>query len=429
MERCSRVSGFHKLSVEERIKNLKEFSNLSEEDIKLLKNFGSLEALTNVIGENIISAHEIPLKIATNFKINGKEYVIPMAIEEPSVVAAASNAARFMRDGEGIVTSYTGSYMISQIQLCKINNIEKAQEAILKNKEFLLEIANKKDPVLIKFGGGAKDLEVRVIETKKGKMIIIHLIVDTKDAMGANVVNTMAEAIAPYIEEITGGKVYLRIVSNLATKRLVRVKVKIPKKVLGKENLSGEEVAEGILYAYAFAEADPYRATTHNKGIMNGIDAVAIATGNDFRAIEAGAHAYACNNGGYKPLSKWYDDGDFLIGELKLPLAVGTVGGVTSVHPKAKLALKILGIKTAEELACIMAAVGLANNFAALYALSTEGIQRGHMKLHAKNIAVQAGVPSQFVDVVALKMIEEGEITQRKAEELASRLNSRNKFV
>lgn len=424
MERDSKIPGFYKLSIDERIKNLKEFSNLSEEDVKLLKSLGSLEALAEVIGENIVSAHELPLKIATNFKINGKDYLIPMAIEEPSVVAAASNAARFMRYGEGIVASYTGSYMISQIQLCKVNNIEKAKDVILKNKEFLLNIANKKDPVLIKFGGGAKDLEVRDIETKKGKMIIIHLIVDTKDAMGANVVNTMAEAIAPYIEEITGGKVYLRIVSNLATKRLVRAKVKIPKKDLAKGNISGEEVAEGIVYAYAFAEADHYRAVTHNKGIMNGVDAVAIATGNDWRAIEAGAHAYACNDGGYKPLSKWYEDGDFLIGELELPLAVGTVGGITSVYPKARLALKILGVKTAEELACVMAAVGLANNFAALYALSTEGIQRGHMKLHAKNIAIQAGVPQHLIDTVALKMIEEGEISQKRAEELAIRFKS-----
>lgn len=272
--------------------------------------------------------------------------------------------------------------MIGQIQLTKLKDIEKTKQSILGKKQEILEIANEKDPMLLKFGGGAKDLEVRYLDTERGPMLINHLIVDVKDVMGANAVNTMAEAVAPYIEELTGGKVCLRIVSNLADKRLVRAESKVHKKDLEKDDFSGDYAIEGILDAYAFANADLYRAPTHNKGIMNGIDAVALATGQDWRAIESGAHAYACKDRRYCSLSEWRREDDYLIGKLELPMAVGTVGGVRG--PKAKLNLKILGVKSASELAEVMGAVGLAQNFTALYALATNGIQKGHMKLHAK---------------------------------------------
>jgi hydroxymethylglutaryl-CoA reductase len=341
-----------------------------------------------------------------------------MATEEPSVIAAASNAAKLTRSKNGITTSNTGPVMISQIQTVGVNDPFGAKMAILENRQEIIEQANNQDPVLVKLGGGAKDIEVRVIDTKMGPMVITHLIVDTRDAMGANAVNTMAEALAPTIEKITGGRVYLRILSNLAVKRLVRAKT-----VVSKEALGGEEVVDGIVMAYAFAEADPYRAATHNKGIMNGVTAVVLATGNDTRAIEAGAHAYAARFGRYTSLSTWEKnkDGD-LVGTLEMPMAVGLVGGATATHPIAKLAVKILGVKTAVELAEIITATGLAQNLGAVRALATEGIQRGHMALHARNIAINAGAVGEQIDRIAEIMVKEGKVKMDRALELLKQL-------
>ncbi|MGC8932585.1 MAG: hydroxymethylglutaryl-CoA reductase, degradative [Candidatus Methanodesulfokora sp.] len=422
MEKTSRIPGFYKLPVEERVRIVKEFAGLTEEEAALLLKTGNLDiSIADRMIENVIGTWPLPLGIATNFLINGRDYLIPMAIEEPSVVAAASNAAKMAREGGGFFTSSTDPIMISQIQLVKVKDAEDAKNAILAEKQKILEIANEKDPVLVKLGGGARDVEVRIIDTMMGKMVITHLIVDVRDAMGANVVNTMAEAVAPFIERITGGSVYLRIVSNLADRRLASARA-----VWKKEEIGGDEVVEGILYAYAFAEADPYRAATHNKGIMNGVIAVARATGQDTRAIEAGAHSYAARSGRYTSLSRFWrnEDGD-LEGFLEMPLAVGTVGGVASVHPIAKIALKILGVKSARELSEVMVAVGLAQNFAALRALVTEGIQAGHMKLHARNIAMAAGATPDIVDEVVERMLEEKSIRIDVAKRIINEIKSK----
>jgi len=346
--------------------------------------------------------------------INGRDYLIPMAIEEPSVVAAASNAAKMARLKGGFSTSSTGSIMIGQIQVVKVKNPSKAKQAILSSKEEILKKANEQDPILYSLGGGANDLNVKVLQTIRGPMVIAELYVDTKDAMGANAVNTMAESIASLIERITGGQVLLRIISNLATKRLVRASV-----VIDKSEVGGESIVDGILDAYAFANADPYRAATHNKGIMNGVIAVALATCNDHRAIEAGGHAYAARTGNYTSLTMWEknEDGD-LVGFIELPMAVGIIGGATKTHPIAQIALKILGVKTASELGEVMAAVGLAQNLAALRALVAEGIQRGHMELHARNIAIAAGAKGAIINKVVEEMVHEKKIRLDRAKEL-----------
>lgn len=400
-----------------------EFADLTSEEVELLKKHGGLDlSVANRMIENVIGTFGLPLGIATNFLINGKDYLIPMVIEEPSVVAAASNAARMMREGGGILSMSTEPVMIGQVQVVGIKDIEGARFDVLKVKDEILKIANEKDPVLVSLGGGAKDLEVRVVNSPEGPMLIVHLLVDVRDAMGANAVNTMAEAVAPYISQITGGKVYLRIISNLADRRLVRAKAVVPKDAVG-----GEEVAKGIVYAWAFAAADPYRAATHNKGIMNGVDAVVIATGNDWRAVEAGAHAYAARNGRYEPLSRWElnEYGD-LVGTLEMPLALGIVGGATKTNPLARICLKILRVKTASELAEVVGAVGLAQNLAALRALAAEGIQRGHMSLHAKNIAVMAGAVGDEVDRVAELMVKDGVIRLDKAIEILQKLRGKS---
>ena len=415
MAKSSRIPGFYKLPVEERLKKVAEFANLTEEEIELLKKEGNLNLeIADRMIENVIGTMAYPFGIATNFLINGKEYLIPMVIEEPSVVAAASNAAKMTRSKGGIHTSSTGPIMIGQIQLVDVKDPYAQKMRILEEKEEIIKIANEQDPVLVKFGGGAKDVEVRVIDSPKGPMVITHLIVDVRDAMGANAVNTMCEAVAPFIERITGGRVYLRIISNLADKRLVRART-----VVEKEAVGGEEVVDGIVSAWAFAAADPYRAATHNKGILNGVIAVALATGQDHRAIEAGAHAYAAKTGKYMPLTTWEknEDGD-LVGTLEMPMAVGIVGGATKVHPVARIALKILGVKTATELAEIMGAVGLAQNLAALRALAAEGIQYGHMRLHARNLAMMAGATPEIVDKIVEIMVRERKIRYDRAEEL-----------
>ncbi len=415
MSKLSEVSGFYKLKPMERLKFVKDFAGLSDEEAALLQNTGSLPLdLADRMIENVVGAIPIPLGIGVNFLINNRDYLIPMAIEEPSVVAAASYAAKMARDGGGFYASSTLPIMIGQIQAVGIKDPYAAKMRVLQVKEEILKKANEQDPVLVSVAGGAKDLDAKVIHTAQGPMLITELHVDCRDAMGANAVNTMAEAVAPMIERITGGRVYLRIISNLAVKRLARAWCIVPKEAVG-----GEEVVDGIVNASAFAAADPYRAATHNKGILNGIIAVIIATCNDHRAIEAGAHAYAAKDGHYTTLSTWEknEKGD-LVGSIELPMAVGLIGGAVRTHPIAKIAIKILGVKTANEFAEVLAAVGLAQNLGALRALAHEGIQRGHMSLHARNIAVAAGATGELIDLVAEKMVEERKIRMDRAKEL-----------
>lgn len=422
MAKSSVISGFYKLSPKERLAIVADFAGLTDEETSLLENTGSLtmEKADHMV-ENVIGVFPEPLGLGVNFQINGKDYLIPMATEEPSVIAAASYAAKMVRDGGGFHTSSTAPIMIGQIQVVKLENAELAKKQVLEAKQLLLKKANDQDPVLNSFGGGAKDLEARVIDTSMGQMLIVHLFVDCRDAMGANAVNTMAEAVAPVIEELTGGHVYLRIISNLATKRLAKAWCTVPK-----DSLGGEAVVEGIAYASAFAAADPYRAATHNKGAMNGIIAVVLATGNDHRAIEAGAHAYAALNGAYTSLSKWTKNanGD-LEGAIELPMAVGLIGGAVKTHPIARIAMKILDVKSANEFAEVLAAVGLAQNLAALRALANEGIQRGHMSLHARNIAITAGAKDELIDLVASQMVKERKVRVDRAKEILEELTKK----
>ncbi len=419
MIRSSMISGFYKLAPRERLAIIKDFANLTDEEVRLLENTGSLPMdVADHMVENAIGVLPEPLGIGMNFQINNKDYLIPMATEEPSVIAAASYAARMVRDGGGFHTSSTEPIMIGQIQVVKLENAEDAKKKVLDAKADILKKANDQDPVLNSFGGGAKDLDARVIDTIMGQMLIVHLFVDCRDAMGANAVNTMAEAVAPLVEQLTGGRVYLRIISNLAVKRLAKSWCTVPKEAVG-----GEEVVDGIAYASAFAAADPYRAATHNKGAMNGIIAVVLATGNDHRAIEAGAHAYAAFNGPYTTISNWTktDNGD-LQGSIELPMAVGLIGGAVKTHPIARICMKILGVKSASEFGEVLAAVGLAQNLAALRALASEGIQRGHMSLHARNIAVTAGASPEQIDIVAERMIKERKVRVDRAKEILEEL-------
>jgi len=415
MGKSSSVSGFYKLSPKERLMYVKEFAGLSDEECALLRNTGSLNLdLADRMIENVIGAIPIPLGIGVNFQINKRDYLVPMAIDEPSVVAAASFAAKMARQGEGFYTSSTPPIMIGQIQAVDIKDPYAARMQVIRAKKEILKKANDQDPMLVSVGGGAKDLDAKVIHTTQGPMLITELHVDCRDAMGANAVNTMAEAVAPIIERVTGGRVYLRIISNLATKRLARAWCTLPQEAVG-----GEEVVDGIVNACAFAASDPYRAATHNKGILNGIIAVIVATCNDHRAIEAGAHAYAARNGCYTTISTWEKNKNGeLVGSIELPMAVGLIGGAVRTHPIAKIALKILGVKTANEFAEVLAAVGLAQNLGALRALAHEGIQRGHMSLHARNIAVAAGATGELIDLVAEKMVEERRIRMDRAKDL-----------
>jgi hydroxymethylglutaryl-CoA reductase len=415
MKRSSQISGFYKLPPEERLEIVQRFAELNAEEVQILSSTGgvTLEQANRMI-ENVVGVMPVPVGIAVNFLINGRDYLIPMAIEEPSVVAAASYAAKMARSTGGFTAHTTGSVMIGQVQIVNISDPQGARMAIFQAKEEIITKANEQDPVLVSFGGGAQDLQARIIHTSCGPMVIVELLVDCKDAMGANAVNTMAEAIAPLLERVTGGQVYLRIISNLAIHRLARAKVVIPKDVIG-----GASVVEGIILAYAFAAADSFRCATHNKGIMNGISAVVLATGNDTRAIEAGAHAYAALSGHYRPLTAWEQNeaGD-LVGTIELPLAVGLVGGATRVHPVARTLVKILGVTSAGEFGEVLACVGLAQNLAALRALANEGIQRGHMALHARNIAVGAGAAEDQIDRVVQQMIEERMIRIDRAKQI-----------
>jgi hydroxymethylglutaryl-CoA reductase len=425
MSQSSRLPGFYKSSVEERLGLVAAAADLTDEESAILSGAAGLQTDTaDHMIENVVGTHSLPLGVATNFCINGRDVLVPMAIEEPSVVAGASFAARLAREGGGFFTSSTPSHMIAQMQVLEVPNPHLARFELLSQKERLLDLANQTDPLIISLGGGARDLEVRVIEeSPAGPMLVLHLIYDTLDAMGANTVNTAVEALAPTVEEITGGRVLLRILSNLADRRLARAMCTVPADALTFESdgrtFEGREVAERIAEAYAFAAADPYRATTHNKGIMNGVDALVIATGNDWRAIEAGAHAYAVRDGRYTTLSQWEKtpEGD-LVGTLEMPMAVGIVGGATRVHPLPKVALKILGVKTSRELAEIIVAVGLAQNLAALRALATEGIQRGHMSLHARQVAIAAGAAGDQVERVAAQLVQERAIRLDRAEEI-----------
>jgi hydroxymethylglutaryl-CoA reductase len=415
MGKTSLFSNFYKLSPKERLQFVKDFASLSDEEIASLQNTGSLPLdLADRMIENVVGAFPLPLGIAVNFLINNRDYLIPMAIEEPSVVAAAGYAAKMVREGGGFHTSSTSPVMIGQIQVVNVKDPYAAKMRVIQAKDEILKKANEQDPVLVSAGGGARDVNAKVISTMQGSMLIAELDVDCRDVMGANAVNTMLEAVAPMIERLTSGHVYLRIISNLAVKRLARAWCVVPKEAVG-----GEEVVNGIVSAYAFAAADPYRAATHNKGILNGIIAVILATCNDHRAIEAGAHAYAVKNGNYTSLSTWEknENGD-LVGSIELPMAVGLVGGAVRTHPIAKIAVKILRVKTANELGEVSAAVGLAQNLGALRALASEGIQRGHMSLHARNIAVAAGATGKLIDLVATKMVEERKIRMDRAKEL-----------
>ena len=417
----SSISGFYKLSVEERREILRKLGNLSEEEMSLLRNMGGLgESTADHMIENVVSVMEVPIGIAVNFLVNHKDYLVPMAIEEPSVVAAASNAARMARVKGGFRSFSSEPLMIGQIELTGVSDPFGAKFRILERKRELLELANSQDPILVKVGGGAKDIEVSVIDEKE-PMLVVHLLVDVRDAMGANAVNTMAEYLAPHISEISNGNVRLRILSNLATHRMTSSYAVFDRKTVG-----GDDAVEGIVEAYRFASIDPYRATTHNKGIMNGIDSVLISTANDWRAIEAGAHSYAAMNR-YTSLTRWEinEDGD-LVGYIELPLAVGIVGGATVTHPKAKLMRKILGITSAREFADVLASVGLAQNFGAIRALAVEGIQKGHMELHARNVAVSAGAKGEEIDRIAEMMVKERRIRGDVAAEMLKKIRGSN---
>jgi hydroxymethylglutaryl-CoA reductase len=416
--RSSRLSGFYKMTLAARRQLAGEAAGISAEEMALALEQGGLRAETaDKFVENVLGTYALPYGIALNVQVNGKDYLAPMVIEEPSVVAAASNAAKMVRAGGGFVAEVDAPLMTCQVQLFDVRDVEGGALRITREKEMLLELANRAVLGLVERGGGARDLEVRALTPD---MLVVHLYVDCCDAMGANLVNGMAEAVGDTIAELGGGKRGLRILSNLCDRRCVRVRATVPASALATETLSGNVVIDGIVNASRFAEADPYRAATHNKGIMNGIDAVCIATGNDWRAVEAGAHAFAAKTGRYSPLATWRrrhagaDGGaaeDLLLGELELPLALGTVGGTLRVHPLAKLSLRLMGATAASEVAAVAASVGLASNLAALRALATEGIQRGHMALHARTVAVAAGAADGEVDRVALMIVESREIT------------------
>lgn len=417
----SRISGFHKQSFHKRVETLASYSQLTSDEQALLRNTGNLQAeMVDRLIENAIGTMNIPIGIATNMRIDGVDRLIPMATEESSVVAAVCNAARQCYDNGGFTTSMSGSSMIAQIQLTGISNPDYARQQILERRGEVAALCNATDPVLVKMGGGFQGMEVRLLQTPIGTMVIIHLIVDTRDAMGANAVNSMAEKVAPMMASWTGGKTNLRILSNLADHRLARARC-----VWRTQDIGGTEVRDAMISAYHFANCDPYRAATHNKGIMNGISAVVLATGNDTRAVEAGAHAYAARNGHYGSLTHWEvnADGD-LCGSIEVPMAVGLVGGATKLHPTAKIALKVLQVQTASELARTIAAVGLAQNFSAMKALATTGIQKGHMALHAQNIAMMAGAVGDEIDRVARSLVEQAAVRLDVAEAELQKLRS-----
>ncbi len=414
----SPIPKFHEKTRDEKLKVLESFSNLSKEDIQILKGEGGInfDQANNMV-ENAIGTMSYPLGIATNFKINGKDYLIPMVIEEPSVIAAASKAAKIARKHGGFTMEADDSYSIGQIQVVNVD-VKSGASKIMENSEEIIVLANSKSKTLSKMGKGAKTISCKEIITELGSMLVVEILIDVGDAMGANVTNTMCEAVAPLIEKITEGRVILKILSNYSTKRLVKGNA-----IFDKEDLGGEEIVNNIIWAYEFAANDPYRAVTHNKGIMNGIIAVANSTGQDTRAIEAGAHAYASRHGKYTSLTKWKKNKDGnLVGEIEVPMSVGIVGGIINIHPMIKTCVKILGVKSAQELSCIIGAAGLAQNLSAIRALSSEGIQKGHMKLHAQNIVTSAGVPQEKMAHVIAQMTREGNISVTRAKEILENL-------
>ena len=422
--KTSRIPGFYKMTVEERRQLLNEMKFLSEEDMNILEESNPL-GVNNAdkMIENVIGTFQLPLGLGLNFLINGKDYVVPMAIEEASVVASASHIAKIVRDAGGFETESTDRVMIGQIQVVGCPDFNIAKEKVLSEKETLIQAANNAYPSIVARGGGANELDVRMLneasDSKYGQMLVIHIYINTCDAMGANIINTMVESIAPLVEDITQGKVYLRILSNFADKCLARAKCVIRPELLQTGGFSGEEVRDGVIHAYEFAQSDPYRAVTHNKGIMNGIDPVVIATGNDWRAVEAGAHAYAARNGSYQSMTTWHKDEEGnLVGKIELPMSIGIVGGATRVHPLAKFALQIMHIESAKELSEVIVAVGLAQNLGALKALATDGIQKGHMALHSRSVAIAAGATGEMVDIIAEELIRQKQIRVGKAKEL-----------
>lgn len=415
----SSIPKFFEKSKKERLDIIEKFSGLSKEEREILdKAHGGLDfEKADKMIENAIGTFSFPLGIATNFRINEKDYLVPMVIEEPSVIAAASKGAKIARIHGGFTVKADESYSIGQIQVVNVDTKSSTQK-ILNSKEKILEIANSKSKTLTKMGKGAKEVSCRKITTKKGPMLIVELLIEVGDAMGANITNTMCEEVAPFIEEITNGKVILKILSNYSTKRMVEASA-----IFDKNEIGGDKIVDNIILAYEFAANDVYRAVTHNKGIMNGTIAVANATGQDTRAIEAAANAYACQNGRYTSLSSWEKDGEGnLVGKLRFPLSVGIIGGIINVHPIAKLSVKILGVSSAKELASVLAAVGLAQNFSAIRALASEGIQKGHMKLHARNLASAAGATREQVEKIVQKMVEENNISLNRAKELLDQI-------
>ena len=417
----SRIPGFYNLTLEERRAQLASTGVLTAEELAALDGEAGLApSQAETMIENVIGVFNLPIGVALNFIINGREVLVPMAVEEPSIVAGASFMARLARAGGGFTAHATSPEMIGQMQLLDVADIHAARLALLERKNALLAEAVDIDPVLKRLGGGPRDLEVRLIEQSPiGPFLVLHLIYDVRDAMGANAVNTACERLAPRVEAITGGRVHLRILSNLADRRLARAHCTIPLAELAFDNFSAEEVRQGIVEAWAFAVSDPYRAATHNKGIMNGIDPIVIATGNDWRAIEAGAHAYAARSGRYTSLSTWGTDAEGnLAGTLEMPMAVGIVGGATKVNPAARAALKLMGVQSAGELAEIIVSVGLAQNLAALRALATEGIQRGHMTLHARQVAMAAGAEGEQITRLAQQLVSENVVRIDRAQEI-----------
>lgn len=430
--KTSRIPNFYQYSVSERLKLLRQHGILNEEESRALTNGKYVlhpEEADKMV-ENVIGIFSLPMGLGLNFLINDKEYIVPMVVEEPSIIAAVSSAAKLVRAAGGFKSKSTDPILIGQIQVVDMESPVKAQHALLQRKKEILNLANDLHPNMVARGGGARDLEVVLhsASSRFGEMLVVHLLVDTRDAMGANLVNSMCEGVASLIEKITRGKVFLRILSNLADRSLVLAKAVIPPRLLDGKGFSGEEIREGIILANHLAAIDPYRAATHNKGIMNGIDPVAIATGNDWRAIEAGIHAYAARGKSYTSLTNWFkDEKGNLVGTIELPIKVGTVGGPLQSNPAVQIAHRILGIQSAQELAEVIGAVGLAQNFAALRALVTEGIQRGHMTLHARSVVKAANVPEYLFDEVVNQLIESGNIKIWKARDIAARLEGRER--
>ena len=425
-KRMKMTKKFHQQSLKERLETIASSTSLSPEDLQAYQKDGGLNAETaSAMVENVVGLYSLPLGIAQNFVVNGREVLVPMVIEEPSVVAGVSFMAKLAKASGGFEAGMTSQEMIGQLQVLDLPDPQAAAKIVLAHKDALLQAIAEFHPSIQKYGGGPRDLQTRILsETEAGPMLVIHLIVDVQDAMGANIINSMLEFLAPKVEDLTGGRVHLRILSNLADRRLAWARARIACHDLAFDDYIGEEVRDGIIEAWAFADADPYRAVTHNKGVMNGIDAVVLATANDWRAVEAGAHAYAARSGQYRSLTQWSkaDNGD-LLGYIELPMALGIVGGATRVHPTAQANLKLMGVKSVAELGGIVAAVGLAQNLAALRALATEGIQKGHMSLHARQVALAAGAKPEQAEIVAAQLTAEKNIKLTRAQEILAQLN------